>query len=178
MVGNGFFIGIIFDGYRVLKYKIDLPKITILFIDICFGIFSAFLTFYILIWSNNGQLRLIILLFFLTGMIIYYKTLSKYIVRYWLKLYNLIYSIYITLKKIIIFAIIKPLVHLYKILLLVLSSISIAFFSLLLLIKKASFYITKVTKNNSNKIQKKFQKKIKNGEKEGLLVKLKKLFIK
>lgn len=159
MLGNGFFIGIIFDGYRVLKYKIALPKIAILFIDICFGIISAFLTFYILIWSNNGQLRVIILLFFLTGMIIYYQTLSRYIVSYWLKFYNLIYSIYITLKKIIIFAIIKPLVYLYKILLMVISSIGMALFSLLVITKKASFYMAKVTINSFNKIQKKFQKK-------------------
>lgn len=178
MLGNGFFIGIIFDGYRALKYKVALPKIAILLIDIFFGIISAFLTFYILMWSNNGQLRIIILLLFVTGIIIYYLTISKYIVNQWLKLYNLIYSIYLTLRKVINFVIIRPLVYLYKILLIVLSSLGIALYSLFEITKKAAIIIAKLTKNNSNKYQKKIFKKIKNGEKEGLLVKLKKLFIK
>jgi len=178
MIGNSFFIGIIFDGYRVLKNKLVLPKVAILFIDICFGIISALFTFYLLLWSNNGQLRAIILLFFASGIIIYYLTISRYIVRQWLKLYNLAYSIYIALKKIIDFVIIKPLIYLYKFLILILSSIGIMIYSLFELAKKIIILIARLTKIIYNKIQRKFPKKIKNREKEGLLVKLKKLFIK
>lgn len=176
MIANGFFIGIIFDGYRVIKSKITFPKIAILFIDIYFGIISALLTFYILMWINNGQLRLIIIFIFVSGITIYYLTMSRYIVRLWLKFYSLVYRIYITLKKIIYFAIIKPLIYLYKLILFFLSSLGAVLYFLFETVKKIAVFIAKLTK--LNKIQKKFPLKNNNGEKEGLLVKLKKLFIK
>lgn len=122
MLVSSFITGIIFDAYRVLKGKVFFPKWSTFIIDVCFGIVSAFFTFYLLLWTNNGQLRLIIVAAFLTGLWLYYLILSKYIVLSWTYVFKIIYNIWKALIKLFNILIFKPVIMLFQLILLIFSS--------------------------------------------------------
>lgn len=123
MILSSLCIGVFFDGFRVLKGKMYFPKIIVFLIDIGFGVFSALLVFYFLIWVNDGQLRGVMVLTFFIGLFIYYLTLSKSIVRIWGIFYSILSQLIKTIYKIIDFTILRPITSIYKLLVIILTFI-------------------------------------------------------
>jgi len=107
-------VGFVFDGYRVFKGKVNLAKFIVFIIDVVFGIISALWIFFLLFWSNNGQLRIIMLAAFFVGLVVYYLTLSRLIIKLWIIVDNLIASVFKVIVKTLNLLIIKPLVALYR----------------------------------------------------------------
>ncbi|MFV9511722.1 spore cortex biosynthesis protein YabQ [Tepidibacillus sp. LV47] len=114
MLVSGFIIGFLFDGYRVLKGKMNFYSWLVFLIDVFFGIFSALLIFTLLLWLNCGQLRLMMILAFLLGLWIYYQTISQGVIRLWLVIYSLIYSLWKLIVKTVQILVVKPMIFLYK----------------------------------------------------------------
>ncbi|MGD9677807.1 MAG: spore cortex biosynthesis protein YabQ [Vulcanibacillus sp.] len=132
---SSFTIGVFFDGYRILCEKLNIKKWAILICDICFGVFSAIFVFQIFLWSNNGQLRLIILVAFFIGLLLYYLILSREVIAFWLIVYKVIYNIIKILLNLINTLLIKPLKLILGIILLGLSKLLIIIKPILLVMK-------------------------------------------
>lgn len=172
MIGSGLFIGIFFDGYRVLKGKLSLHKLIVFFIDLAFGIISGVIAFYLLLLINHGQLRLVIPLFFVLGLIIYYLLFSKYVVKLWVLIYSAVSKIVRGTIKIFKAVIITPIMKIAKLLFLIISFLSgIIYSSLFFIVKiiKKPFAFLKDKKSAT--MSKSYLRR-----KEGFSAKLKKIF--
>lgn len=163
MFVSGFLIGFFFDGYRVLKGKMKLPSLLVFLIDLFFGIFSALLIFALLLWINHGQLRFTIIFAFLFSLWIYYRTTSQEMIRFWLIIYSFIYSLWKLIAKITHLIIIKPIIFLYKSILVLGSFIISSLYGIYRFFKKsltppaAKLYQT--TKKQGRKIKTNIKKK-------------------
>nr|WP_281179237.1 spore cortex biosynthesis protein YabQ [Vulcanibacillus modesticaldus] len=173
MLSGGFLLGTLFDGYRVLIDKIKLPRLLIFFLDIIFGISSAIIIFLALLWSNHGQIRLVILFAFFLGLWIYFISFSKIIVELWLLAYNFLYHGIIEIIKVIDLVIIKPIIVVYHFILLIVASLIKMALSLGMFISYPFLILYKWIYKNIRKIAIKGKKLIK---KEEFLSLLKKLF--
>lgn len=173
MLASGFLISIFFDGYRVLKGRLYLPKVLVFLIDVGFGIASALFAFYLLFTINNGQIRLIIILTFVIGIGLYYITTSKYIIHVWLKIFFYIERIYRLLRN-ILNLIIRPLKQVIKIFAILLTFLANIFNGLFSLIRKL---LPKSFKSIFRRNRKKENDQtISASKKAGFIVILKKIF--
>ncbi|AGB40141.1 spore cortex biosynthesis protein YabQ [Halobacteroides halobius DSM 5150] len=102
MILVGMVIGIGFDFYRVLRSKVNPLQIFTILFDIVFSLLSAIIIFITLFYSNGGAARGYVFIGVFTGVIIYYLTISNFMIKVLTKLANIIYWIYTKAKKIII----------------------------------------------------------------------------
>ena len=158
MIAGGYIIGFFFDGYRVLRGIIKLPKVLVFIIDISFGILSAVLIFSFLLWSNHGQLRAVIILLLIASIWLYYVTLSSVSQRFWSKLYRTIYQLLHIIGKVFNLIIIKPIVLLYRTIIIIFTFLLTLFAAVGLFIKKFATVIfgglIKISKGTGTRMMK------------------------
>ncbi len=171
MLGSSFIIGMLFDGYRVLKGKIEMANGIVFIIDVIFGIISAFFVFYLLLWINHGQLRITMVITFFIGIWIYFNSISYLIIQIWLHFFHVVYYLWRFTIKSVYVLLIKPFILLYKVLSAIIIFISMTIYSILHSIYK---FISSIVKHivMSFKVA---GKKIKSKTKEGFLSLLKKI---
>ncbi|WP_027339857.1 spore cortex biosynthesis protein YabQ [Halonatronum saccharophilum] len=99
----GIGIGIIFDLYRVLRWKIRVKRLFTDLGDLLFSLLITLITFIILIYSNGGEVRLYIFLGIISGQLIYYSTLSVFMINFYRGTLNFINYIFNRLKNIAFF---------------------------------------------------------------------------
>lgn len=166
ILSSSFGIGILFDGYRVLLNKLNVTKWVTLICDIFFGVLSAVFIFQLLLWSNNGQLRLIILIAFFIGLMLYYLSLSKEIVVLWVYCFNIIYKIIKVICHLMNTLIIKPLTVTINVIILVLKKVLLIVNPIIFILKKLNKIFNAIVISRPKNIVKK----------KGFLTLLKKLF--
>jgi spore cortex biosynthesis protein YabQ len=76
-VSIGFFIGFVYDLFRILRKTIKHPNIIIQIEDIIYWIFVSLIMFYILLSRNYGEVRAFSIIGAFLGMLIYFLTLSQ-----------------------------------------------------------------------------------------------------
>ncbi|WNR44778.1 spore cortex biosynthesis protein YabQ [Paenibacillus roseipurpureus] len=111
---SGVSIGAIFDVFRVLSGKLRLPRWAIPIVDGIYWIVATILVFKILIYSNEGQVRMFIFLGIGIGICFYFAFLSSWVIKLTLVLIRIIVAIYRFLKKTVEILIIKPIIALYR----------------------------------------------------------------
>ena len=74
----GMITGVLFDIYRIIR-GIKNPKVTLTFFcDIIFWVFSAFVIFIFLLYTNYAFMEIYIFLYIALGTYIYLKLLSRF----------------------------------------------------------------------------------------------------
>ncbi|KQX57747.1 spore cortex biosynthesis protein YabQ [Paenibacillus sp. Root444D2] len=111
---SGIAIGAIFDVFRVLSGKLRLPRWTIPFIDMVYWIVATILVFRLLIYSNEGQVRVFIFLGMGIGICFYFAFLSTWVIRITLLLIRITIAIYRFIAKTVEIILIKPIIGLYR----------------------------------------------------------------
>lgn len=106
---NGFLIGLLFDIFRILRRSFKTPDFITYLQDICFWIITGFILLYSIFKFNNGELRGFIFIGISCGVLTYMLIFSKIFIKVNLFIIN-------SLKKIIYFAIIVPVLFVSKIL--------------------------------------------------------------
>jgi spore cortex biosynthesis protein YabQ len=76
-IAAGFFVGIMFDTYRILRGFNYPNKFITAVSDLLFWIFAALVTFIFFLYTNNGDLRYYTFVGLFLGLFIYFKTISK-----------------------------------------------------------------------------------------------------
>lgn len=77
MFGGGLMIGVLLDIYRVCKEIFQIRGLVLACVDLLYWLFSAYLIFGLLWWSNWGDLRFYVLFAVCTGFFIYFRWVSK-----------------------------------------------------------------------------------------------------
>ncbi|OCT13255.1 spore cortex biosynthesis protein YabQ [Paenibacillus pectinilyticus] len=111
---SGVCIGAMFDIFRVLSGKLRLPRWTIPIVDSIYWIVATILVFKMLVYSNEGQVRIFIFLGMGIGICFYFAFLSPIIIRLTLIIIRIIVVIYGFLTKTVEIIIIKPIIGLYR----------------------------------------------------------------
>ncbi|MEF9992105.1 MAG: spore cortex biosynthesis protein YabQ [Peptostreptococcaceae bacterium] len=97
---GGIIIGILFDLYRVFKQNFNLVKIFSLFYDVIFWMFVTGLIFITVNVIESFDLRYYHFIALFIGFIIYYNTVSKFILKILNKLIGFIIN---TIKQILVY---------------------------------------------------------------------------
>ncbi|KRE95870.1 spore cortex biosynthesis protein YabQ [Paenibacillus sp. Soil766] len=111
---SGICIGALFDIFHVLSGKLRLPRWTIPIVDSIYWIVAIILVFKMLIYSNEGQVRIFIFLGMGIGLCFYFGLLSPLVIRLILILIRIIVAIYRFLTRTVEILIIKPIIGLYR----------------------------------------------------------------
>lgn len=104
---NGFLIGLLFDIFRILRKSFKTVDLITYLEDICFWIITGFIILYSIFKFNNGELRGFIFIGILCGVLTYMLMFSKIFIRVNLFIIN-------SLKKIIYFVIVVPVLFISK----------------------------------------------------------------
>ncbi|WP_099190917.1 spore cortex biosynthesis protein YabQ [Tepidibacter mesophilus] len=104
-VYGGILMGIIYDFYRGIRCNINNNKIIRCIEDILFWVIITIISFLILHRANSYDLRYYNFTGFIVGVIIYFNTVSKYILKFLCKLIKTIISIITNLYYLIIYPI-------------------------------------------------------------------------
>jgi len=107
-------MGAMFDVFRILSGKLRLPRWTVAIIDILYWIVATILVFRLLIYSNEGQLRVFVFLGIGIGICFYFALLSVWVTRLTLLVIRIVIIIYRVLRRTIELLIIKPIIGLYR----------------------------------------------------------------
>lgn len=78
---SGVVIGILFDGFRILRKTFKTPDLITYIEDILFWILSGIILLFTIFKFNNGEIRIYIFLGLIFGFILYLLTISKYFVK-------------------------------------------------------------------------------------------------
>lgn len=81
MLGSGVVLGVVFDVYRVLQKKLHIRGWLISLLDLLYWMGSTLFVFYVLLSSNDGQLRLYIFVALCLGLWIYFKKWSSLVIQ-------------------------------------------------------------------------------------------------
>lgn len=100
---NGFFIGILFDFFRILRKSFKTINLITNVEDIIFWILTGLSIIYCMYNFSDGSLRLFMFLGLGIGLTIYILTLSNFIIKTVVKVISIIKKFIITIISIIIF---------------------------------------------------------------------------
>lgn len=109
---NGVLIGIIFDIFRILRKTIKTSDFVTYIEDFLFWIITSIILFYSIFTYNNGELRFFMFLAVILGFVLYFFTISSYLIKINVKIINTIKRIFLKLFEIIY----KPIIKTFKIL--------------------------------------------------------------
>ena len=96
----GVIIGIIFDIFRILRKSFKTPDIITYIEDILFWIITCVLFAYTIFTYNNGEIRLYIFIGALVGILMYILTISRYFIRFCVKIIEIIKKV---IKKFVVY---------------------------------------------------------------------------
>lgn len=114
MILSGIALGSMFDIFRVLSGKMRLPRWTIPLIDMVYWIVATILVFRLLIYSNEGQLRVFVFLGIGIGICFYFALLSIWVIRLTLLVISIVIALYRFFRRVVELFIIKPIIGLYR----------------------------------------------------------------
>ncbi|SFM18153.1 spore cortex biosynthesis protein YabQ [Pelosinus propionicus] len=107
-VATGITLGVLFDCYRVLRGTFR-PKVLITWVtDLLYWLIATAIVFIALVLSNWGELRFYVFLGIISGVGLYYRLLSLYMIRLFAGMIKLTKTIITLIKNMIIVFIIRP----------------------------------------------------------------------
>ena len=75
--GMGFLLGVLDDGFRLVRRYLIPPKVIVFLLDILYAAVSAFLVFLFCLAMTQGRVRFYTLLAVLCGLVVYRITVGK-----------------------------------------------------------------------------------------------------
>lgn len=102
----GIVIGILFDLFRILRQSFKTPDIITYIEDIIFGILTGIFLIFMIFVFNNGELRFYIFFALILGISIYLLTISKYFIKFNVKIITTIKNIIIKVFSLILYPIV------------------------------------------------------------------------
>jgi spore cortex biosynthesis protein YabQ len=96
-------VGIVYDCFRIIRLAFRHPDFLTQIEDLIYWLVSTLIIFYVILHRNNGEVRIYALLGVLLGMIIYFCTLSRLIMKISVTIINLVKKIIHFLITIVLF---------------------------------------------------------------------------
>ncbi|MDI3507961.1 MAG: hypothetical protein PWP48_471 [Clostridiales bacterium] len=93
MIICGFLVGIVYDLYRVFRWKCRPSKVIIGLLDLLFWLVTALFCFYVLFKINYAEIRFYLFLAFGGGWMCYLLVVSRYFIALFTKIMEVIATI-------------------------------------------------------------------------------------
>ena len=77
----GALIGFFYDIFRIIRMVFKHPNFLVQIEDVLYWLIATFLTFYLMLHINSGEIRIYIILGAFFGMAVYFFTLSIFIIK-------------------------------------------------------------------------------------------------
>lgn len=100
---NGILVGILFDFFRILRKSFKTGDFITYIEDIIFWILTGILTLYFIFNYNDGEIRLYVFLGIILGILVYMLSISKYIIKFSVKIICFIKMVIKKASKIILY---------------------------------------------------------------------------
>ncbi|CAM4307746.1 spore cortex biosynthesis protein YabQ [Paenibacillus alkaliterrae] len=120
MLLSGLGMGTVFDGYRVVSNELKFPRWWLPVLDVVYWMAAALVVFRVLYVSNNGEVRAYVFIGLATGVILYYLFLSKLVIVIIKWLIRAVRNVIALVLKCLDILIVKPLLLLYKLIIVIL----------------------------------------------------------
>ncbi|NIK80093.1 spore cortex biosynthesis protein YabQ [Paenibacillus castaneae] len=120
MLLSGLGMGIVFDGYRVVSNELKFPKWWLPVLDVVYWMAAALIVFRVLYASNNGEVRAYVFIGLAIGVILYYLLFSKIVIIIVKWVISAVRALINFVLKCLNILIVKPLLLLYKLVLVIL----------------------------------------------------------
>jgi spore cortex biosynthesis protein YabQ len=114
MFCSGLVLGTLFDVCRVLYVKLRFPRLMLPFVDMFYWIIATVLVFYMLMVSNEGQVRVFVFLGIGIGICFYFALLSDGVIWSLLLLIRFLIAFYRFAKKMAELFLIRPVLGIYR----------------------------------------------------------------
>lgn len=114
MLLSGLGMGVVFDGYRVVSNELRFPRWWLPMLDVIYWMAAAVVVFRMLYASNNGEVRAYVFLGLAIGVILYSWLLSKPVIALVKWLIGAVRALIAFIMKLLNFVIVKPILLLYK----------------------------------------------------------------
>jgi spore cortex biosynthesis protein YabQ len=114
MFGSGLVLGTLFDTCRVLFAKLKPPRWLLPFVDMFYWSIATVLVFYMLMVSNEGQVRVFVFLGIGIGICFYFALLSDGVIWILLLLIRFLIASYRFAKKMVELFLIRPVLGIYR----------------------------------------------------------------
>lgn len=88
-VATGLGLALLFDVYRAIRRKLRFRTVLTFIGDFIYWILATSIVFGMLLAGNGGELRLYVFMGLLSGAVIYYQILSRYVMRSLMKLLHI-----------------------------------------------------------------------------------------
>lgn len=112
---TGMLLGILFDFYRVLRGIFHPRAVITLLTDILYWLMATVVVFGALLISNWGELRFYVFIGLLSGMLVYYRLLSRVTVILLIRTMRIFVIILRWCRKIMVWGVIRPVSYFCKI---------------------------------------------------------------
>lgn len=99
----GLFIGFVYDVFRILRKTVKHANFMIQLEDALYWIFVTFVAFYVMLYQNQGEIRLFNFIGIFLGMGLYFITLSFFVIKVSVSVINLFKRILFTTLKVLFF---------------------------------------------------------------------------
>ncbi len=99
---GGIVVGMFFDSYRIIRWKLRIGKIATFFCDIVFSFLASLIVIKFAFEANNLEIRFYLFLAILIGLLIYFSLFSVYIKKIVNFFVLLIYKIYKQFKNMVL----------------------------------------------------------------------------
>lgn len=110
-IGTGILLGVLFDCYRVLRGAFAPKAVMTWFTDLLYWLIATAVVFISLVLSNWGELRFYVFIGIISGLGLYYKWLSFYLIRLVARGVCFIILVLRFLKRIVIIIVVRPIVY-------------------------------------------------------------------
>lgn len=108
MVATGIGIGIVFDFYRVFRGFVQPHWVVTALGDLFFGFIIFVWTYGVLLYVNYGEVRFFIFLGLVLGLFFYYRICSSFLIKYTLRIINIVNYCLSFLKGIFTMVVFRP----------------------------------------------------------------------
>lgn len=102
-VGVGFFIGFVYDVFRIIRKTFKHGNWLTQLEDIIYWLLVSFVMFYFMLNKNYGEIRLFSILGAMIGMLLYFLTISAWIIKISVAVISFIKRVLTTTLKLILF---------------------------------------------------------------------------
>jgi spore cortex biosynthesis protein YabQ len=121
MFCSGLALGTLFDVFRVFSGKLRLSRFILPLIDFLYWIVATILVFWLLMYSNEGQVRVFVFLGIGIGICFYFALLSHWIIWLLLLFIRITIGLYRFALKMVKLFLIRPILGIYRLVILLLS---------------------------------------------------------
>ncbi len=119
MAGSGAVLGIGYDLIEVLAKEFKLRRWTTAIMDVVYWLAATLFVFQVLVYANDGQVRLFVFIGLLVGVVIYAYMLSRLVRQSVTWVITLLVRVLYGLMRVLHVVIIRPLLYIYRFLLII-----------------------------------------------------------